>query len=474
MKRENKKPTEIYCVEELFKYYLFGQGNLLYICNTISPKIVELISEIMNTKLFVIYFDYREYDPEFARTHVKNGLVEYKLNKKYIIYKQTYKYTSKNKDKYMTTMLPEYIDKYCNYTREIKKQGLMCTKITYASYGSKNEMVNEQFGIKISRQSIYLHEKELSPQYIYNKEQEILKQIEKLNIKPSGYYSYDEEYIKINNKIYVRLALIDVHTKMIINDELIPKNQFNKEYIEKFLKQSTDGIKLETIITDGYRSYPEIIERLGAKHQLCTFHIMQNLMTKLNPYINTKKRLIESLTKSNEKKEAKIEELKNEMPLKRGRPKKSDQKAMKNLEKRKKLKREIDKNKDKIREYKAKIKEHFDYKDTIKKIFRAKSLKTAMKYFNRLKDKLEELPPIIKDFIKKLSKKINKALEYLNDKKIPKTNNLVELLFKETFPGKIKRIYRTYAGAITQIKIDDLKWIENHVLNKTSKNKIIS
>ena len=382
MKRENKKPTEIYCVEELFKYYLFGQGNLLYICNTISPKIVELISEIMNTKLFVIYFDYREYDPEFARTHVKNGLVEYKLNKKYIIYKQTYKYTSKNKDKYMTTMLPEYIDKYCNYTREIKKQGLMCTKITYASYGSKNEMVNEQFGIKISRQSIYLHEKELSLQYIYNKEQEILKQIEKLNIKPSGYYSYDEEYIKINNKIYVRLALIDVHTKMIINDELIPKNQFNKEYIEKFLKQSTDGIKLETIITDGYRSYPEIIERLGAKHQLCTFHIMQNLMTKLNPYINTKKRLIESLTKSNEKKEAKIEELKNEMPLKRGRPKKSDKKAMKNLEKRKKLKLEIDKNKEKIREYKAKIKEHLDYKDTINKIFRAKSLKTAMKYFN--------------------------------------------------------------------------------------------
>ena len=390
MKRENKKPTEIYCVEELIKYYLFGQGNLLYICNTISPKIVELISEIMNTKLFVIYFDYREYDPEFARTHVKNGLVEYKLNKKYIIYKQTYKYTSKNKDKYMTTMLPEYIDKYCNYTREIKKQGLMCTKITYASYGSKNEMVNEQFGIKISRQSIYLHEKELSPQYIYNKEQEILKQIEKLNIKPSGYYSYDEEYIKINNKIYVRLALIDVHTKMIINDELIPKNQFNKAYIEKFLKQSTDGIKLETIITDGYRSYPEIIERLGAKHQLCTFHIMQNLMTKLNPYINTKNRLIESLIKSNEKKEAKIEELKNEMPLKRGRPKKSDKKANKNLEKRKKLKQQIDENKEKIRKYKAKIKEHLDYKETIKKIFRAKSLKTAMKYFNQLNDKLEE------------------------------------------------------------------------------------
>ena len=166
----------------------------------------------------------------------------------------------------------------------------MCRKITYSSYGSKTEIVNEQFNLNISKQSIYLHEKELSPQYIYNKEQKILKEIEKLNIKPSGYYSYDEEFIKINKKIYVRLALIDVHTKIIINDELIPKEQFNKEYIEKFLKESTEGIKLKTIITDGYRSYPEIIESLDAKHQLCTFHIMQNLMVKLNPYINTKKK----------------------------------------------------------------------------------------------------------------------------------------------------------------------------------------
>ena len=466
MKRENNQPTEVYCVEDLFKFYLFGRGNLLYVCNTISPKIVELFSELINIELIVIYFDYREYDPEFAKTHVKNGLVEFKLNKKFVIYKQTYEYSSKNKKKYMTTMLHDFIDKWCNYTREIKEQGLMHTKITYASYGSKKELINEQFGLNISRQSIYLHEKELSPQYIYNKELEILNEIEKLNIKPSGYYSYDEEFIKISNKIYVRLALIDVHTKMIINDELIPKKQFNKEYIETFLKQSTDGIKLNTIITDGHRSYPEIIERLGAKHQLCTFHIMQNLMTKLNPYIHKKERLIESLTKANENKESEIEELKSKITLKRGRPKKSDKKAINNLEKRKKLKREIDQNKEKIRKYKAQIKEHLDCKEIIKKIFRSKSLKTAMKYFHQLYDKLEELPQIIQDFIKKLSKKIDKALEYTKDKKIPKTNNLVELLFKVTFPGKIKRIYRTYAGAVTQIKLDDLRWIERNVLKK--------
>ncbi len=191
---------------------------------------------------------------------------------------------------------------------------------------------------------------------------------------------------------------------------------------------------------------------------------MQNLMTKLNPYINKKERSIESLTETNKKKEAKIEELKSKMPSTRGRPQKSDTKAIKNIEKLKKLKREIDKNKEKIRQYKAQIKELVDYKNTIKKIFHAKTLKTAMKYYHASYDKIEELPPIIQDFIKKLSKKIDKVLQYLKDKKIPKTNNLVELLFKVTFPSKIKRIYRTYAGAITQIKLDDLKWIEHNVL----------
>ena len=40
-------------------------------------------------------------------------------------------------------------------------------------------------------------------------------------------------------------------------------------------------------------------------------------MTKLNPYINNKKRPIESLKKANGNKEAKIEELKNENAIKK-------------------------------------------------------------------------------------------------------------------------------------------------------------
>ena len=102
----------------------------------------------------------------------------------------------------------------------------------------------------------------------------------------------------------------------------------------------------------------------------------------------------------------KIEELKNKQPLKRGRKKKTDTKAINNLNQRKKLTKEIRQNNDKIRKFKAEIKELLTYKKKIQKVFKAKTLKTALKHFNELKEKLEELPEVIKDFVKKLDKKL--------------------------------------------------------------------
>ena len=347
------------------------------------------------------------------------------------------------------------------------------SQITYLSYGAKSEIINLENDINISRQTIYHAEKVLTPLYIINKEKELMKEIKKLKIIASGYYNYDEEFIKINTEIYVRLTLIDAHTRLIINDELIPKIQFNKEYIEKFLRESTNGLKLNTIITDGHSSYREIIDKLGAKHQLCTFHLMHNLMTELNPILQRKNRSIETLKKQNETNKNKIEELKNKQPLKRGRKKKTDTKAKNNLKKRKKLDQKIRKNNEQIKKYKAEINELVFYKKKIQKIFKAKTLKTGLKHFNKLKAKLKELPDIIKDFIKKLDKKIDRVLEQAKDRKIPKTNNLVELFFKVTFPGKIKRIYRTYEGALNKIKLDDLRWMEKNVIEYHQKIKSI-
>jgi len=203
------------------------------------------------------------------------------LNKKYQIYKQTYYYYSKNRIKYLTTMMPSYIKKYCCYTLDIQNYRFMQSKIFYASYENTADLINEKNNLNIARQSVYLYEREACRVNLAKKEQKLWKTINTLGIKPSGKYHYDEEYIKINKEVYVRLSLIDAHTRIIINDILITKDQFNKEYIKSFLIISLNGYPLDTIITDGYRAYPQIIDEIGAKHQLCRFHIMENLMKPL-------------------------------------------------------------------------------------------------------------------------------------------------------------------------------------------------
>lgn len=156
------------------------------------------------------------------------------------------------------------------------------------------DLINEKNNLNITRQSAYLYEREACRVNLAKKEQKLWKTINTLGIKPSGKYHYDEEYIKINKEVYVRLSLIDAHTRIIINDILITKDQFNKEYIKSFLIISLNGYPLDTIITDGYRAYPQIIDEIGAKHKLCRFHIMENLMKPINKKINILERKIKS------------------------------------------------------------------------------------------------------------------------------------------------------------------------------------
>lgn len=97
------------------------------------------------------------------------------------------------------------------------------------------------------------------------------------------------------------MTIIDAHTQLIINDQIIRKEEFTKETIKKYFKKSLKGLKLNTIITDGYSVYPEIIEEIGAKHHSCTFHIMQRLMIPLQKLLNKRNRSIKSLEKQIEK-----------------------------------------------------------------------------------------------------------------------------------------------------------------------------
>ena len=124
---------------------------------------------------------------------------------------------------------------------------------------------------------------------------------------------------------------------------------------------------------------------------------------------------------------------------------------------------------EKLRKYEAHKRDLINYKEKIKQIFKFKTLKTIIKKINGLLDN-DEIPEIISDFLKNLLKKIDRAVQYVNDNDIPKTNNLVELFYKVTFPGKIKRIYRTYEGAMNKIRLNNLRWMERNVIGKFTEN----
>ena len=109
------------------------------------------------------------------------------------------------------------------------------------------------------------------------------------------------------------------------------------------------------------------------------------------------------------------------------------------------------------------------YKERIKVILRVKNLKTAINKLNKLL-KEKDLPEFIEKFLNNLLKKIDRAIQFVNDGNISKTNNLIELFFKVTFPGKIKRIYRTYEGAMNRFRLNNIRWMKRNVIEKYEKN----
>ena len=130
---------------------------------------------------------------------------------------------------------------------------------------------------------------------IQPKKKKIVKSIKKLEIEPQCVYHYDEQILWVNTSIKLRITIIDATNNLIIHDEVINGENFDKQTIKKFLKESLDGLKLKAIITDGHQAYLSIIEALEAIHQKYIFHKMQSLMKnvtkslrKLNRKINLK------------------------------------------------------------------------------------------------------------------------------------------------------------------------------------------
>ena len=90
-------------------------------------------------------------------------------------------------------------------------------------------------------------------------------------------------------------------------------------------------------------------------------------------------------------------------------------------------------------------------------MFKSKTKETAMKRFQKLKDKIKELPKEIASFIEKLSKNIDKTLNHIKNDDIPNTNNKLEGYYKITLPRYLKKIFRTDEGLNRKLRLNQIR-----------------
>ncbi|WP_409199326.1 hypothetical protein [Methanobrevibacter sp. DSM 116169] len=467
--RQKTSTTSIILNLDINKFILNLENDTLILNESVSPDIAICIDYYLQNDFNTLIVKENLVCDECGSKLSKNGTDKLILNKKKNIKLQKYKCSNKKCQKYYKVSLLEFIDKSCNYSKNIRQQGLELDSIDHSSYDKKSEIIEKHTSVKIPRSTIYYHEKSLSKQFIINEENKIQEEVLKSKIQPSGIYHYDEQYEFINTELYLRMTILDNKNNLIINEKLVSHKEFNKKTIQNFLEKSLDKHPIKAIITDGNNYYPSIIESLGAIRQNCAFHKMQNLMTEVIKKLNKYQRQIKNAEIQIEKNTTRIKELKKENKGKTGRIHLKDKKKQKRQEKIRKLEKETRTLKDTRWKNKAKIKELEKYVKKISLIFKSKTIKTAKKRFQELQNKKDELPKVISSFIKKLSKNIEKTLQHIIHEEIPKTNNKIECYYKTTMPRYIKKIFRTKEGFIRQMKLQQIRWTKRNVLNTNQK-----
>lgn len=210
-----------------------------------------------------------------------NGTKSIALDNLSHIYVQ--KYIKKENNNYITaiTNLDYFVDENCKYSNFLADLIVKLESIEQISCEKISEIIDLFLGIKIPRTRVHDLFNQKIDEYLSLSIKEIQERIVDIEIEFSGFVHYDEEFLWIKHQPYVRLTLLDAENKLIIEDSVVPREFFTKNFIKEFLETSLLNLDVKTIITDGYRAYASIINDLGFNHQRCTFHAMKNLMDKL-------------------------------------------------------------------------------------------------------------------------------------------------------------------------------------------------
>lgn len=113
-----------------------------------------------------------------------NGSKEAKPNKLKGIRKEQYKCPVCGKTQ--ITSLNPFIEKYCNFSKDISQKGLNYESIGYLSYDKKREFMEFENDVQISRSTVFFHESHYSEEYLKREEENILELLKQQGIEPTG------------------------------------------------------------------------------------------------------------------------------------------------------------------------------------------------------------------------------------------------------------------------------------------------
>jgi len=274
----------------------------------------------------------------------------------------------------------QYARIYQNHIRESYKTG-------YNSFRHLKKIIRSFFNDSPSHQTIYNWIYEMNPKP------------EAAQPKLSGYYCYDEQYLKINGKRSYRINLIDSILNKPVEESIV--NDLEYDTVKSFIEKAISDIPVYAITTDHRREYKSIMDELKINHQLCIFHLYKMIGKEISPKLNSK-----FISNSN------------------------------------------------------KIRLCILFTE-IKEIFRTFDLNIAIERLNNLMKKSNEIPRVINKFIQKIEDNFDRLTLFMRDGFVSRTTNPIENYYRTTMPDSLKRIFKTTHGVLKYLDIRRDYWINN-------------
>ena len=466
MKLKNT-PTIEYLSESVFKNFVRFEEDKVVLKDS-CPKELAIIFYYMEPSDIRVVYEMSNPVCECGNRLDKHAIIKWEMDLTYSIFK--YQYKCRTCGKTIITPLNDIVDKYSSYTKDTKDLVVNIYSNEHISYANATKFINEDQGLNISKQSIYNYNVDKTDDYLLEKEKIIEEKLEEKDIDLSGFPGHDEAFCRINGEKYSFLAMVDSNNQRIINDQLIPEEEY-RDLLETFITYSLKDLSLkkDTLIGDGLKEYPNIAKKNNMDFHPCGFH---KIMNQRKPIWKIQKRLLKKIESNKNKIEKNNEKINKYYEKYKGQFKKIGNKDKKRRREKDKVTKMEKENKDlkaKNKKLKKEYDEYENYNERISEIFKQDTIKKAKMRFNILNNQIDKLPDEIAKFIRKLRKNLDQTLSHIENKNIPNTNNWLELFFNIIFPKKYRNRFKTIPGVTRFLRARKIKWHENIVLKEEIK-----